>query len=87
MRRVEDDEERKIEPNEPEEGEYVNPATTAMNDMNMWVHANTSILDNCRTTHLIPDDIPEEKDPEEFKAEIEKADPFEPLLKPITDDD
>jgi len=38
MRKVED-EERKIEPNEPEEGEYVNPTTTAMSDKNMWVHA------------------------------------------------
>lgn len=32
-----------------------------------------------------PEEV-EDKDPEELKRAIEEADPFEPLLKPITDD-
>lgn len=40
---------------------------------------------NCRTSHLEPEEV-EDKDPEELKAAIEKADPYEPLLKPISED-
>ena len=52
----------------------------------MWVHANPSILNCNRTVHMEPEEQ-EEADPEELKKQIEAADPFEPLLKPITDDD
>jgi len=66
MRKVED-EERKIEQNDPEEGELIMPTTTAMNDKSMWVHANPSILNNCRTTHLEPEGENEDADPDELK--------------------
>ena len=85
MRKVED-EERKIEQNDPEEGELVMPTTSEMQDKSMWVHACPSILLNCRTIHPEPEES-EEKSPEELKEAMEKADPFEPLLKPITDDE
>jgi hypothetical protein len=50
-----------------------------------WVHANPNILLNSRTTHLDPEDDPENQDfdAEEEKKKIEAADPYEPRLKPI----
>ena len=53
--------------------------------MGMWVHACTNILLNGRTSHLEPEEE-EGVDPEEKKKQIEAADPYEPLLKPITAD-
>lgn len=57
----------------------------------MWVHARPNILLNGRTGHLPPEDpgnLPEgeEFDPEEAKRQLEKADPYDVLLKKITDD-
>ena len=81
----EEEDTRKIEPNEPEEGELVLPTTSEMQSMDMWVHACTNILLNCRTAHQDPEEE-EGVDPEEKKKQIEAADPYEPLLKPITAD-
>lgn len=81
------DEEGKVEANEPDGDDPLPvPTTTAMNEKSMWLHANASILKNCRTTQLEPEEQ-EEGDPEEIKAAMEKADPAEPRLKPIADDD
>lgn len=57
----------------------------------MWVHGKPNILRNGRTGHAAPEDpgdLPEgeEFDPEEAKKKQEAADPYEPLLKPISDD-
>lgn len=53
-----------------------------------WVHANVSILKNCRTTHLDPVEPEEAEDWDEeiAKKAIESADPFESRLKPIAAD-
>jgi len=57
----------------------------------MWVHAKPNILINGRTNHLAPEDpgdLPEgeEFEPEEAKRVMEAADPYDALLKTITDD-
>lgn len=57
----------------------------------MWVHAKPNILINGRVTHIPPEDpgdLPEgeEFDPEEAKRQMELADPYDELLKKITDD-
>ena len=57
-----------------------------MQSPDMWVHACTNILKNCRTAHQDPEEE-EGVDPEEKKKEIERKDPYEPLLKPITLDE
>ena len=57
-----------------------------MQSPDMWLHACTNILKNCRTAHQDPEEE-EGVDPEEKKKEIERLDPYEPLLKPITLDE
>lgn len=57
----------------------------------MWVHAKPNILINGRTAHIPPEDpgdLPEgeEFDLEEAKQSMERNDPYDPLLKKITDD-
>ena len=79
-------------PNEGEEDKpFVMPSTRQMSDKSMWVHSKPNILINGRTTHIAPEDpgdLPEgeEFDPEEAKKKMESADPYDPLLKKITDD-
>ena len=68
------------------------PSTLEMGKSDMWVHEKPNILINGRTVHLPPEDpgdLPEgeEFDPEEAKKQVEKADPYEPLLKSISDDE
>ena len=92
MRLVEDDEtQRSIEKNEPEEGEIKMPGTSKMKTLDSWVYSKPNILENGRVTHLDPvepTDLPEgeEFDPEAAKKAIEEADPFEPRLKPLSSD-
>ena len=81
-----------VVPNEGEEDKpFVMPTTSQMSEAKMWVHAKPNILINGRTVHIPPEDpgdLPEgeEFDPEEAKRQMEQADPYEPLLKKITDD-
>ena len=80
---------RDIEENNPEEGEIVKPTTRQMADMNNWLHHTASLLKQGTIKHSDPKPGPgeEEVDPEELmKREVAK-DPWEPRLKPITDDD
>lgn len=49
-----------------------------------WAHYQPNILVNCATAHGEPAEDAE--DPELAKQMIEAADPYEPMLKPITDD-
>lgn len=81
---------REIDEFVPEEDSKVEPLpnTNQAANINAWVHFNPSILNNCRTVHLDPpeDDGTEGYDPEEAKKAIEAADPFEPRLKPISED-
>jgi len=79
-------------PNEGEEDKpFVMPTTCQVAASNMWVHAKPNILLNGRTAHIPPEDpgdLPEgeEFDPEEAKRVMEAADPYDKLLKTITDD-
>ena len=84
-----DETEREIDPNEPEEGEFEMPSTSQMASAAMWVHAKENILLNGRITH--PEVEPgendaEDFDPEEAKKALQKKDPYEPRLKPLTSD-
>ena len=68
------------------------PTTAQMASPAMWVHAKPNILYNGRTDHIPPEDpgnLPEgeEFDPEAAMAALKNSDPFEPLLKKITDDE
>jgi len=81
-----------VVPNEGEDDKpFVMPSTLQMSNPEMWVYAKPNILKNGRTTHLPPEEpanMPEgeEFDPEEAKRQLEKADPYEKLLKSITED-
>ena len=85
---LQEENEREIEENTPEEGELVLPCTSDMSNASMWVHANQNILLNSRTLHLDPE-APEDADdfdPEKAKQELEESDPYEARLKLITED-
>ena len=81
-----------VEPNEGDEDKpFVMPSTTQMSQASMWVHARPNILMSGRTAHIAPEDpgnLPEgeEFDPEEAKKQLEASDPYDKLLKPITED-
>lgn len=87
--RLTEDNPKEIEENVGEDGqEAVFPSTADMARAEMWVHANQNILLNSRTQHLdpeAPDDV-SNFDPEVAMKELEQKDPYEPRLKPITDD-
>ena len=90
MRPIEDDENRGIEENTPDEGEIVMPSTTQMKSLDMWVHATKNILKN-GTTILKQPEAPEgeEWDDDRVNAEMKKlleSDPYAPLLSPVSDD-
>lgn len=87
--RLQEENEREIEENAPEEGELVLPCTSDMSNASMWVHANQNVLLNSRTLHLDPEapEDAEDFDPEKAKQELEESDPYEARLKPITEDD
>ena len=58
-----------------------------MTSSDMWCHSNVGILFNNRTAHMEPE-VPEGEDiePEELLKQIEAKDPYEPRLKPISED-
>lgn len=73
-------------------GDVPLPATCAMADPSMWVHGLPNILNNCRTAHFEQEEAPadwdqdKDWDPEAYMKEVERADPYEQLLKPLTAD-
>ena len=79
-----------VVPNEGEEDKpFVMPTTREMSDPAMWVYAKPNVLLAGRVAHLPPEEPAENA--EEFNAEeameaIKAADPYEELLKAITDD-
>ena len=77
---------REIEENAPEEGDIVMPSTNSMNDASMWLHFKDGILQNCRTSHMEPAELPEDVEMEDFMKGVVAADPFDEKLKPITAD-
>ena len=84
---VEDSETRDIEEFVPEEGELQMPSTHDMAKAENWVHYTQNILFNGRLNHMDPE-VPEGEDidPEVLKKQIEAADPYEPRLKPVSQD-
>lgn len=55
----------------------------------MWVHYQPQILKCARTAHMeveLPEDAPEELTVEQLQQELEERDPYDPRLKPITED-
>ena len=92
--KLNEENDREIEEFVPDEDSKVEPlpTTTKAANLNAWVHHNASILNCCRTIHLDPpEEAPEgfqgDWDVEQAKKDIEKADPFEPRLKPISADE
>ncbi len=60
-----------------------------MKDPAMWVHGKKSILNNCNTIHVqptAPEGFEGEWDDEAEMKKVVSADPYEPLLKPIVED-
>lgn len=81
-----EDNDREIEDNTPEEGPVKIPSTHEMASPSNWVHYSQNILKANRLTHLEPENLADEEDPEVVKKRVEAADPYEPRLKPITAD-
>lgn len=83
-----EDSTRDIEDNAPEEGERANPSTQEMANLEMWVHHTPSILNQGRVKHTEPkaEAGEEEVEPEVLMAKEVEKDPWEPRLKPLTDD-
>lgn len=52
----------------------------------MWVHQNPNILKCGRLTILEPTDVDGDKDPAEILKQLQAADPYEPRLKPLSED-
>lgn len=74
-----------VEPNQPEDPEQPIPTPTAdqMCNKASWVHYAKCILRNNKTSHTLNEEV------EDREAEITRvlnADPYEPRLKPITED-
>ena len=71
----------------PDEGPLPVPSTDQMADPTFWRHLSQSILKVGRITLMDPEPVEgDERDPDEIKKELEKLDPSEPRLKPITED-
>ena len=66
------------------------PTVHDQSNLSNWLHFVPSILNQGRLTHkpeeAAPEDGAEEVDPEELKKRIVAKDPWEPRLKPITND-
>lgn len=72
---------------EDEAKAYV-PTTETQSQMSNWVHAKKSILKSNRVSHMEPEaEEFGEMEPEEVQKVLDKRDPPEPRLKPITEDD
>lgn len=85
--RLQEDSTIEIEENQPDDADLPIPVPTTeqMCNKENWVHYTRNILKCNRITHLEPE-IEDDQDPDEVRKVIEAADPFEPRLKPITDD-
>lgn len=86
--RFQEENDREIEDNTPEEGEIQKPHTKDMIWMDMWQHMTPSILKQGRLTHMPGQPLPGEEDVEAedlLKREVAK-DPWEARLKSISSD-
>ena len=55
-----------------------------MSKQESWVHYTPNILYNGRVSHMDPENIPEDADPEVIKKQLEAKDPYERRLKSIS---
>ena len=70
-----------------EESKAYKPSTETQSILSNWVHAKKSILNNNRVSHLDPEgDEFGEMEPEEVQKILDKRDPPEPRLKPLSQD-
>lgn len=91
MWKLVEDNDREIEENTNEDGDPLPfPSIDQLGNAAEWGHANPSILQAAaRITHVeptAPENDEGDFDPEQALLEVQKADPFEPRLKPITKD-
>ncbi len=69
--RTVEDSERDIEDNTPDEGPIKVPTTHEMAKPEYWVHHTQNILLCNRITHLEPENLGDDDDPEVIKKKIE----------------
>ncbi len=74
-----------VEPNQPEDPEQPipTPSTEQMGNKASWVHYAKCILKNNKTSHVLNEEV------EDREKEIDRVlsiDPYEPRLKPISQD-
>lgn len=68
----------------PEEEGFKYPEFSALTKLENWCHHTENILNEGRLVHLKPETFEEGQEEEKVMQEIEKQDPFEPRLKPIS---
>ena len=88
---VDPDNERKVsayEPVQPDEEGYVKPLEFAdLTSLSNWVHHPESLLKNGRVEHFVPETVEQGGEEEErYRSEQKLKDPFEPRLKPLSED-
>lgn len=85
LHKLVEDNEREIEDFVPEDGaELPNPTIQELSRSESWVHYTPNILFNGRVSHMEPENLPDDADPEVEKKKIEAKDPYEKRLKPIS---
>ncbi len=85
--KVNEENKREIEDFVPEEGQEVPvPSMQGLGLSESWVHHLPNILNNGRTSHMDPEGLPDDADPEVEKKKIEAQDPYDPRLKPVAND-
>jgi hypothetical protein len=71
----------------PEDGQELQiPSIQNLSNQEFWVHHTPNILQNGRVSHMDPENVPDDVDPEVLKKQIEAKDPYEKRLKPISAD-
>jgi radial spoke head protein 4A len=89
--KLSEDNDRDIEEATTEEGDPIPyPSVLQLANAGEWGHQNPSILQQaCRIVHVeptAPENDDGDFDPEVALQQVQQSDPFEPRLKPITDD-
>ena len=79
---VREDDNKEVDPTE----EWKMPNFWNLSNLENWVHVNPSILKCGRQSHQLPADLDPEKDPDKELALMVSKDPYEPRLKPISED-
>jgi hypothetical protein len=88
LHKLAEDNAKEIEPIEFEdEAKAYVPSTESQATLSNWVHAKKSILKNNRVSHLDPEGEEfGDMEPEDVQKALDKRDPQEPRLKPLSED-